>query len=349
VSARNLVGPIPEPEDLYGRDTLLAHAWRVLHHNNVLFLAPRRFGKSGVMRHMLRRPQGDYLPLSFDLEDVTSAPEFIARVVEGCRGHPQLRPLLERAGDAVKGFLAWIPKQIEEVGAGQGLPHIKFRESVEKDWEGVARRVMHELEQADAPLLFIFDELPEMLKKIARAKGEAEAVRFISWFRTVRLDEREALRRHRFVVGGSTGLNYLLDRRLGCPETFNDFQRLTVDPLDFPTAERLCRDLAASYGLTVAEEPVKHLLAVIGQPVPYFIQLVFSMLSIGSACWARCPSSTSTSTGGGCPSTPSRSNKRRSVSCAGSPRPRGRWRPRTSTRSTRGFARRMRLRASSPT
>ena len=49
---RSLVGQIPEPEELYGREDFIEHLWRLHEGNNVLLLAPCRFGKSGVMRHI---------------------------------------------------------------------------------------------------------------------------------------------------------------------------------------------------------------------------------------------------------------------------------------------------------
>ena len=46
---RSLVGQIPDPHELYGRDDFIEHLWRLIDGNNILLLAPRRFGKSGVM------------------------------------------------------------------------------------------------------------------------------------------------------------------------------------------------------------------------------------------------------------------------------------------------------------
>jgi AAA+ ATPase superfamily predicted ATPase len=77
---RNIVGNVPEPNELYGREELVSHVWRQIEGNNILLLAPRRFGKTGVMRHILLNPRADYLPLYFDLEDVESPAEFVWRL-----------------------------------------------------------------------------------------------------------------------------------------------------------------------------------------------------------------------------------------------------------------------------
>lgn len=278
---RNLVGPIPEPEDLHGRKKMVADAWRLLPNHNLLLLAPRRFGKSGIIRHLLRRPQHGFLPLSFDLEDVTTAAAFVQRVVEKSGERKELRPLLKRCGDVVSDVVDAISEKVESIDGGStGLPGIKLRRSVaDSDWQPLARKIMLSLELASQPLLFLFDELPEMLRKVARAEGEDAARRFLHWLRTVRLDDRGEMRRHRFVVAGSTGLNYLLDARLGCPETLNDFQRLPVEPLEIPDAVDLCRQLAAHNGLEVSDTTIEYMLVRIGQPVPYFIQLLFSAIA----------------------------------------------------------------------
>jgi hypothetical protein len=67
MATANIVGNIPEPEQLYGRDDLIANLWRQIGSNNILLLAPRRFGKSGVMRHVLLRPRPGFLPIYLDL------------------------------------------------------------------------------------------------------------------------------------------------------------------------------------------------------------------------------------------------------------------------------------------
>ena len=60
------VGNIPEPDDLIGRDRLLDRIWGLLPANNILLLAPRRFGKSGVMRHMTLKPRAGFAPVPLE-------------------------------------------------------------------------------------------------------------------------------------------------------------------------------------------------------------------------------------------------------------------------------------------
>src|SRR5258707_3432759 len=104
---RSLVGQVPDPEELYGREDFINHLWLMLEANNVLLLAPRRFGKSGVMRHVLLRPRSGYLPLSFELEDVDSPEEFVWRITKELLAHDQTRALLTQARKLPSAFMEW--------------------------------------------------------------------------------------------------------------------------------------------------------------------------------------------------------------------------------------------------
>ena len=56
-TARNVVGPPVRDDDLFGRDDFINLLWDKLHSTNVLLAAPRRFGKTSVMYHLLDHPR----------------------------------------------------------------------------------------------------------------------------------------------------------------------------------------------------------------------------------------------------------------------------------------------------
>jgi uncharacterized protein len=116
-----------------------------------------------------------------------------------------------------------------------------------------------------------------MLDRIIEKQGEAAARDFLAWFRTVRLEQKDVLRRHRFIVAGSVGIDQIL-RKLGATDKLVDFARLTVEPLENPTGEKLAEDLATSYSITWNPLFSSKLFELIGAPVPYFIHIFFSQL-----------------------------------------------------------------------
>jgi hypothetical protein len=272
---RSLVGQIPDPEELYGRNDFIDHLWRLLEANNILLLAPRRFGKSGVMRHVLLRPRTGYLPLSFELEDVDSPEEFVWRVTGALLAHDKLRALLSHAKKLPSAFMGWMKDNFDEAEF-EGAK-VKFKAEIQKDWRDAAKRMLIELEKADHTIIFLFDELPAMLDRIIEKRGESAARDFLAWFRTIRLEQKDVLRRHRFIVAGSVGIDQIL-RKLEAADKLVDFTRLTVEPLELSVAENLAEHLAGSYSIRWSPVFACKMVELIGAPVPYFIHIFFSQL-----------------------------------------------------------------------
>jgi hypothetical protein len=116
-----------------------------------------------------------------------------------------------------------------------------------------------------------------MLDRINEKQGEEVARDFLAWFRSVRLAQKDVLRRHRFIVAGSVGIDQAL-KRLGATDKLVDFTRLTVESLEVDTAKRLADDLAATFDITWNAELADKLFGLIGAPVPYFIHVFFAQL-----------------------------------------------------------------------
>ena len=272
---RSLVGQIPDPEELFGREDFVDHVWRMLEANNILLLAPRRFGKSGVMRHVLLHPRPGYLPLSFELEDVDSPEEFVWRVTRELLSQDTTRALLSAAKRLPSAISNWFKNTFDEAEF-EGAK-IKFKQAIREDWREAARRMLTELEKAEETIIFLFDELPAMLDRIIEKHGDAVARDFLAWFRPVRLAQKDVLRRHRFIVAGSVGIDQIL-KKLGATDRLVDFTRLTVEPLAPDATSELIGGLAAKFELDWNSSLSAKLLELIGAPVPYFIHIFFSQL-----------------------------------------------------------------------
>ena len=173
---RSLVGQIPDPEELYGREDFIDNIWRLIEGNNILLLAPRRFGKSGVMRHVLLRPRTNYLPLSFELEDVDSPEEFVWRVTRELLKHDTLQSLLSKAKRLPKAFTIWVKSNFDEAEF-EGAK-IKFKAQIKEDWREAAKRMLSELEKADKTIIFLFDEFPAMLDRLIEKTRRTHRSRF---------------------------------------------------------------------------------------------------------------------------------------------------------------------------
>jgi len=272
---RNLPGGVPEPEELIGRDHLIQVLWDQLRGNNILLVAPRRFGKTGIMRHVLKRPQLGYIPVYFDAEELSEPAKFAAELVVSLLQHDKLRSLAMRAKHLPSDLLKKIAGWVEE--AGTDVFRVKLRGALADSWEHVARELILEMEKADDTVVFIIDEFPQFLENVSRKLDDEAARSFLTWFRSLRMRQKDQLRRFRFIIGGSTGVDVIL-RRLEVPDKLNDFFRLPVEPLSRADGEVLLRGLAETYGIGLTPEAVDVLFQLIGPPVPNFIHLFVSQI-----------------------------------------------------------------------
>ena len=78
-------GGVPRGEDYFGRDDLIATLWKHLKKDNVVLLAPLRYGKTGAMYYLLDFPQPGFRPVYLDLEPIQSAAEFVIELLAALR------------------------------------------------------------------------------------------------------------------------------------------------------------------------------------------------------------------------------------------------------------------------
>lgn len=117
-----------------------------------------------------------------------------------------------------------------------------------------------------------------MAATIAERHGKRTAQDFMAWFSSFRLQGKDELRRHRFVIAGSIGIDAIL-RRIDPPDKLRNFERLPVGAIAEEDASRLVDDLAMSLDLELPEGFRKNCLDLIGPRVPFFIHLLFSLLA----------------------------------------------------------------------
>jgi len=273
---RNIVGNVPEPGELYGRADLIGHLWRQVAANNILLLAPRRFGKSGIMHHLRARPRTGFNPVYLDLMPVDSPAEFTVCLTGALLAQSRLRALVHGA-KGMPAMLRDLAAQTFDAISFEGVK-VELRQSIEPHWREVAHRLVLELEKADGTLLFLLDEFPVMLATTAEKHGNDAAQDFMAWFSSVCLAGKDSLRRHRFVVAGSIGIDAIL-RRVDPPDKLRDFERLPVGAIADDDALRLVADLIESLDLEMSDFLRRACLDLLGPRVPYFIHLLFSQLA----------------------------------------------------------------------
>lgn len=230
------------PNEVVGRDRLIAELWRELDQTSVVLTAERRMGKTCVVKKMHSQSPG-VLTFFQDLERVHAALEFVEEVLGEVRGHlSKGERVLRRFQDLFRALGGM------EVGGVLTLP-----EGAEKQWKSLLVSVIDDLmEQHPGQVVFFWDEFPQMLHNLAKDAPE-DAMEILDTLRSLRQHHD----RLRMLLTGSIGLHTVLAslQRQGyrnAPK--NDMVSVTLPPLDPADAVALARDLLAGEAVR-AEDP----------------------------------------------------------------------------------------------
>ena len=272
---RSLPGGVPEPDELFGREHLIRCVWEFLARNNIYLVAPRRFGKTGIMAHVLKKPHEGYLPVYLDVEDVHDPEQFAAELITALLEQSKLRGFLSAAKGLPQCVVDFLTSHIGKVGTD--FFEIELKDCIHDTWKETAKALILEMEKAGDTVVFVIDEFPQFIENVERKHGADGARAFLEWFRSLRMKQKDRLRRFRFILGGSTGIDIIL-RRLEVSDKLNDCFRVAVEAIRRDAAERLLQALAEKYNLTFTPEAFAYAFELISPPVPYFLHLLVSQL-----------------------------------------------------------------------
>ena len=150
---------------------------------------------------------------------------------------------------------------------------IKLKEDISDRWREKGKELFKIVEGIDQKFLFVVDEFPLMVKKMADKDREL-AVNFLEWFRALRQGPN-SLKNSRFIIGGSIGIERLINK-LGAAYTINDFEQIKVGPFSKDIANDFIIELFRAEAHQVDPLMVDRILKLIGPPVPYYIQILVS-------------------------------------------------------------------------
>ena len=270
----NLVGPPVRLDDFYGRDAFIDLVWEKLALGNVVLAAPRRFGKTSVMYRLMDKPRDGYVFIHADLEHMAQPAELItvlavqlARAKDG-----RLARIAQGLSYFPQALWSGVRKTVDEVELVN--VKLKLREELRPRWQESGEELFKKIAQLQTPVVFVLDEFPMMIDRMACSdahRGEAKTL--LRWLRTVR--QSPDLKSVRFLIAGSIGIGRVLNE-LGEINAINDFEQVRLAPFTQKVAMAFLSELAKTNKLTLDDPTKQRMLELIGSPVPYFIQVIFS-------------------------------------------------------------------------
>lgn len=271
----NRVGPAVRRDDFFGRADFVDLVWEKLALGHVLLVAPRRFGKTSVMYSLLDAPRPGYQLLHVDCMAMRTPGDLIAELVVQLAKNSKLKRVSESLSFFPKALWQRFRETFEEVQLWE--VKVAIREKVDQRWEEMGRELFERVQKEQHPVVFILDELAVMIDEMARREeSRSEAKALLRWLRKLRMDPQSD--NIRFLVAGSIGFDHILVE-LGESNAMADLERLKLEPFPVKVAEAFLEELSRSHKVQLAPAARKQIVRLVGTPVPFFLQIMFSEIT----------------------------------------------------------------------
>lgn len=238
---------------------------------HLLVAAPRRIGKTSLLKEAARRLEDRYLCLYVDLQKSQSAADAIVEL--SLAAHPH-KPLWEKA----KGIFQNVLRETVESIKIQELA-ITLRSGLTSgDWAAKGDRLLEILASYDKPVVLLFDELPILVNRLLKGadyqitpERRQAADEFLSWLRSNSIRHQGVIR---IVIAGSIGLEPIA-RQAGLSATLNNLTPFHLGPWSAEIAGGCIRALANEYGIEIDDRAVKEMIKLLGVCIPHHVQMFF--------------------------------------------------------------------------
>lgn len=239
---------------------------------NIAISAPRRIGKTSLMREVARISQGEYLSIHVDLQRAVTLEDVVVEIALACQEHRELR---KRALDIFRLALS----SVEQLQVNDLAVHI--RSAITDDWRSKADRLLEEFVDNKPPIVIYLDELAILVNRLLKGsdyvitpEGIATVDALMSWLRhaTIRY-----ARKIRFVLASSIGLLPILSQAK-LSATINTFTPFSLAPWDGQTARGALLALANHAKVEWTDGGPDAVVQRLGACIPHHVQVFWRAL-----------------------------------------------------------------------
>jgi uncharacterized protein len=269
INPKIIIGNTATGAYYYDRPDIVANIWeQITIGNHVLLAAPRRVGKSSIMKYMIDNSIDNHKCIYKNIQGLGSADHFfqsIYELIKSCLNFSQktsewLRLLKET--------------EIEEVSLTGTL---KIRERAINYLEAV-NHILTKLQHNDIKIVLFIDELPEVLHNLNKNNKKEDATIILKNLRRWRQEDQ--FRNFRLVLAGSIGMHYVIKTIEGRNVDCNDLHKVKFEALTNEEAIEYIRWATGnSATIRYTEALMLHLLSKIRYCLPYFINLMLNEIN----------------------------------------------------------------------
>jgi len=261
----------------FNRDKIEKEIWRKIKQGeNILLTAPRRTGKSSILKYLEQVPKTGYTVKYKSVQSVDSINEYFKHLYILLLEEDAVYSHYQRYVKKAAGGLKKIISRIRSIS----LEGVEIDPNEKIDYFHECKILLKMIPKEADALLLLIDEFPDAVKNIADINPK-DALKFLQLNRQLR--QGEFSMGFQFIYTGSIGLGNVVNK-LGRRDLINDIVNVSVPPLTKPEAaifiQRLLLGLKKNNcPLPLEDGLIDYILEKDSWLIPYYIQIIISELS----------------------------------------------------------------------
>ena len=262
IDPNTIIGPPAEGQNYFKRPNINEEFWRSISKGqHVRFTAPRRVGKSSVMKDLEANPIENMIVVYQNIESIKTSHEFYSRLWE---------LVVEQFG--VKGTTwAWTKQWAKKRGIEEvSLKGVKFKQK-ELDAKAELLNLIADLGEQENTIVLLLDEFPDVIVSIRKNDSDAHAIDVLHTIRAIRHDS--GFKKFSLVLAGSIGLEHVV-KEIDRTKIINDLNPINIPPLSHDEGLEFLTMLLDGVTIQIGADERDYLLNKLEHLMPYYIQLV---------------------------------------------------------------------------
>ncbi len=254
----------------YHRTETEQEVWNELDKGNyVLLIAPRRVGKTSIMKSIASQGRPNYLLVFNNVQGIRSENDF----------YKTLYGLVLSCLDKGKQIKEWFSNYLKNRTISEIDMSGSFKiEKEQINYLDEINRLMHELNKKNTEtIVLLIDEIPELLHYLNKNGKKDEASSIIKNLRQWR--QNQEFNKLRFVLAGSIGIHYVVNAIEGRSADLNDLCIINCPPLEGNETDEYINWATRNATVKYNNALKIHLRERIQYFVPYFLNLMFDEIN----------------------------------------------------------------------
>jgi len=265
-------GQAARGENFFKRPILINKLWRKIDSSSsIIISAPRRVGKTSLMRYIEDNAKGNYYVVYVITESVYNENKYYREIVKAILNCDSIKKR-DKVINSIKDVAKNIFKSIDEVG----IDTVKFSRNIEFNYYEKFIEIMRTIDLEGHKLIIMIDEFAQTIENIKQEEGTLHAVHLLQSNRSLRQNS-DINSKFQFIYTGSISLEGIA-RRMDASKFINDLDILKVTPLSDAEGKSLVYELLKGLDFTMDGETIDYLLNEIKWLIPFYIQLAMDKI-----------------------------------------------------------------------